>query len=467
MAKITTDALRPIVEDFRKEIQLRKVEGPKPATHVINFRDEKRDNIERPVFSVPIGLLRYRADNGRIASDVMNYMKENGPLDERDAGAQRVLEKFLFDKDPEPTDILMKSVAHMGQSNPAIITCDGFLIDGNRRKMVLERLALEQKGKGDFQTMKVVILPGPGDPGGQPSLLEIEKLENRYQLQSEGKSEYYGFDRALSIKRKQSHGFSLEEQIRDDPRYANSTEGEIAKAVKELETEFLGPLDCIDRYLQQFGRPGLYGAVSSGPGDKEGRWQAFKDYHSYAYQRCFQNPKWLLQNGVEEDDVGSIENAAFKVIRLRHLKDLPKVHAVMRQLPKYVGLKESRKEILKISSEVPDQLPQKERFDEKGIPLTIVQNDRKWVDQAQQGILHHLKKAIEYQSSHQEKETPISLLEAALRKLTHDEMKVEKIRLDDFRKAHQLAADIQKTAKEIEKAIYAYQKDRDSLATKR
>ena len=467
MARITSAPLRDIVEDFRKEIQLKKVTGPKPATHVINFRDEKRDNVERSVFLVPIGLLRYRADNGRIASDIMNYVKENGPLDERDAAAQGVIEKFLFDKDPERTEILMKSVDHMGQSTPAIITCDGFLIDGNRRKMVLERLNREQKGKGAHQTMKVVILPGPDEPGGPPSLLEIEKLENRYQLQSEGKSEYYGFDRALSIKRKQSHGFSLEDQIRDDPRYANAPEREITQAVKELENDFLGPLDCIDRYLQQFGRPGLYGTVSTGAGDKEGRWQAFKDYYNYAQQRCFQNQRWLLASGVEEDDIGAVENAAFKMIRLRHLKDLGKIHNVMRQLPKYVALKESRKEILKVSSEVPDQLPQRDRLDEKGEPLSITQNDRKWVDQAQTGILHHLKKAMEYQASHQEKETPIGLLDAALRKLNHDEMDVRKIRTDDFHKARQIASDIQKRAKDIEKEIYEYQKDRDSLATKR
>ena len=45
---------------------------------------------------------------------------------------------FSEDKDPEKTDILMKSIEHVGQSDPAIITCDGFLINGNRRKMVLE-----------------------------------------------------------------------------------------------------------------------------------------------------------------------------------------------------------------------------------------------------------------------------------------------------------------------------------------
>jgi hypothetical protein len=466
MPRISTDAPRVIVEDFQKIIQQKKTSGPKPATAVINFRNEKKDGVERPVELVPLALLRYRAANGRIASDVANYERENGPLDEKDADAQAVLQTFLHDKDPERTDILMKSIAHTGQTEPAIITCDGFLINGNRRRMVLEKLRHTHAGKSEFETMKVVILPGPVDPGGPPTLLEIERLENRYQLQSEGKSEYYGFDRALSIKRKRSLGFTLEEQIRDDPRYVNAPEREITQAVKEIENELLAPLECVDRYLQLFGREGLYGTVSTSAGDKEGRWQAFIDY-SHTYQRCFQNQKWLLTSGVDEEDIGPIENAAFKMIRLRHLKDLGKIHMVMRQLPKLSALKDSRKELIKISDDVPEQLPSKERFDNNGEPLSIEQNDRKWVEQSQQTILHHLKKAQGYLASHQDKETPLTLLEAALRKLNHEEMQVGAIAVAQFGKARQLASDIQKRAREIEGDIYRAHKDHDSLATKR
>src|SRR5204863_2611845 len=138
-----------------------------------------------------------------------------------------------------------------------IITCDGFLINGNRRKMVLDGLHQEFPESDAFGYMKCVILPGKDEEGGPPAILEIEKLENRYQLQSDGKSEYYGFDRALSIKRKMMLGFSLEEQLRDDPRFVRATELELKKAVKECESQFLGPLECVDRYLQYFDREGM------------------------------------------------------------------------------------------------------------------------------------------------------------------------------------------------------------------
>lgn len=463
MPRIAVDAKREIVEDFARLIREKRTHGPKPAKTVINFRDEKRNLIERDVYQVPIGLLRYRKDNGRIASDVMNYEKLNGPLDEKDATAQQILAKFLADKDPEKVEILTHSIAHIGQNEPAIITCDGFLINGNRRKMVLERVAKKQPNVSQF--MKVVILPGPSDEGGPPTLIEIEQLENRYQLQSEGKSEYYGFDRALSIKRKIELGFSLRDQLHDDPRYANASQRDLEQAVRQHEKDFLLPLECVDRYLELFGREKLYGSISKGPYDPEGRWQAFLDY-SLAYHRYFKDPKWLLEKGVDEDDIGALEDAAFKMIRLRLLKGLPKIHMIMRQLPKLAGLKDSRKELLRLSDEVDAQLPAKERVGVDGTPLSPEANDRKWVDRHQPQIINRVKKAIEIQETNQEKETPLALLDAAFRKLTHEEMLVENIATDDFGTARQLAADIQARAREIEREIYNYKKKLDGLGKK-
>ena len=462
MSRIAVDARREIIEDFARAIRERRTKGPKPATEVINFRDERKNNFERPVYQVPIGLLRFRKDNGRIASDVMNYEKLNGPLDEKDSGAQAILGQFLADKDPEKVEILTNSIAAHGQSLAAIITSDGFLINGNRRKMVLERLA-NKPGASEY--MKVVILPGPDDPGGPPTLIEIEQLENRYQLQSEGKSEYYGFDRALSIKRKIEVGFLLRDQLRDDPQYARATEKELDAAVRQHEKDYLLPLEAVDRYLELFGRERLYGSISKGMRDSEGRWQAFLDY-TEKYHRYLKDPKWLLENGVEEDDIGALEDAVFKMIRLRHLKGLPKIHMIMRKLPTLAGLKESRKELLRIADEVDAQLPTNQRFDVDGKPLSPEANDRKWVEHYQSNIIHRVKKALDYQEADHEKDTPLALLEAALRKLNHAEMLVKQIAVADFSKARQLAVDIQTRAHEIEHEIYDYVKKQDDLPKK-
>jgi len=362
--------------------------------------------------------------------------------------AQAEVRKFLQQKDPERTAVLRKSVMHAGQQEPAIITCDGFIINGNRRKMVMDKLQEEHPDNEKFAYMKVVILPGKGEEGGPPTLLEIEKIENRYQLQSAGKSEYYGFDRALSIKRKIELGFALEDQLRDDPLYAGATKAEIEKATEKCTNEFLQPLECVDRYLKQFRREGLYKAISAGVSDPEGRWQAFIDY-SNTYTRYFNNPKRLIEYGIEEDEIGAIEEAAFDIIRLRAVPDMPKVHVIMRDLPKFCRTKEGRKAIKKIAEEVDPVLPPEECVDDHGEHLSIDKVDAKWAAGNKRPIIYNVKKASRSHETLKEKETPLDLLEAALKKLTHDDMDLSAIGIGDFEKARKLAAKIQTRADTI------------------
>lgn len=466
MRPITQEMLREIIPDFAQTIREKKTKTVKPAFAVINFRDEKSRNYERPIESVPIDLLRYRKDNGRIASDVMNHEKLYGLLDEKDKDAQEILRGFLEKKHPEMTEILIKSIEHTGQSEPAIITCDGFIINGNRRKMVLESLRKRHPGDEKYQYVKVVILPGTGEEGGPPTLLEIERLENRYQLQSEGKSEYYGFDRALSIKRKMELGFSLEEQLKDDPRYVRSTEQELKKAVKQYERDYILPLECVDHYLRQFDREGMYGTISSGVSDREGRWQAFIDYSNSRSTRL-KNQHWQIENAIDEEDIGTIEEAAFKMIRLRTLKGLPKIHHIMRELPKMCALKESRKQILSIANEVDSSLPLDEQFDAQGNALSLDDVDKKWAQRHQQKLIMLTKKALDFVESSKEKETPLMLLDAALKKLTHENFSVETIPHAQYHEARRLAADIQKIARDIEHQLYDNEKKLKDLARKK
>ncbi len=225
---------------------------------VIEFRNDRKNQKTRPIFLVPIKILRFRKDNGRIASDILSYEKLHGVLDETLESTQDIIRKFLKDKDTENNEKLKNSILHSEQKDPAIITSDGFLINGNRRKMILEELKIE--------TMKVVILPGKNDvgDGGPPTIKEIEQIENRYQLHSDGKAEYTNFDRAISIKRKIEAGMTLEEQLRDDPSYVGLSEKEFIKVIQRYQEDFLGPLECIDRYLEQLDRDELYDTISEG-----------------------------------------------------------------------------------------------------------------------------------------------------------------------------------------------------------
>ena len=457
MAEITQSETRKIIDDFADEIRQRLVKTAKPSMEVINFRTDIRDGKERPIDSVPIGLLRYRKDNGRIASDVADYERKFRPLDETSREDQALLAKFLYEKDPEKTSILRSTLLHEGQRKPAIITCDGFLINGNRRKMVMDRLHTEHPDDDRFTYMKVVILPSQSDQGGPPTLLEIEKIENRYQLQRDGKSEYYGFDRALSIRRKMQLGFSLEEQLRDDPQFAKATKKELQKAITKYTKDYLRPLECVDRYLKQFRREGQYRSISTGISDKEGRWQAFTDY-SNTYYGIFQERRRLVEFGIEEDEVGTIEEAAFDIIRLRVIPDMPTVHDMMRRLPKYCRTPVGKRSILKICDEVPPVLPPEEHIDESGEPLKSAEVDAKWAAKNGRSIIHHVKKAAIQHDTTKEKETPLELMEAAYKKLTHANMDLTAIALSDLDKARAIVVKIRGRLDELESEIYHHKK---------
>lgn len=468
MPPITTDPLREIITDFVSEIKDKQILDQKPAKTIIRFRTDVQDKKEREIVKVPINILRYRKDNGRIASDVLDYEINTGPLDEQDEKTQKILHKFLLEKDPKKTHALLKSIIYAGQSEPATITCDGFLINGNRRRMVLRKLSQDFPAKEDYKFMSVVILPGKGDEGGPPTLKEIAKLENRYQMQDDGKSEYSGFDRALTIKKNIQQGFSLEAQLRDDSRYASFNSKEMKKQITQIKKDYLRPLECAERYLKQFHKEGQYRLISTGTHNKEGRWQALIDY-SNIYHSTFKNPSKRLKHNINEDDIGDLEVAAFNIIRLRTFpkSSLPKVHQIMRKIPKYCEHKEGKKQLLRIAKKVTPILPDTECLDGNGAPLTPGAIEDKWKTTYLNEITYKLVKVVGNHNIKKAKETPVQLLEAAYKKVTHDDLDITAIVIGDFKKARKLATKIADRAGDLEKELYEQEKKLKKLHRKK
>ncbi len=437
MEPITIPKYREIIEDFASEIKKRRRRASPPRTAVINFREEHLKGIEREVWEVPLELLRYRKDNGRISIEVTSYEKLKGPLLESDRKTQEILASFLERKDPDLTEILIKSIRHSGQKEPAIITCDGFLINGNRRKLALEKLKMP--------TMKVIILPGNDDEGGPPTLLEIEQIENRYQLQKEGKAEYYKFDRALSIRRKEQIGMTLEMQLRDDPQFVNLPEKEFKKKMQEYYEEYLEPLKCIDMYLSSIKREGLYDNISTSIADRKGRWQAFYDYSDSVESKLVDENKRIKFLGIEEDEIGIVRNIAFKIIRQREFPKLKKVHQIIRDLPKMLRRRESKESLFELKN-IDMDLPDKLKYDENGEELDFNKVDQIWISNNASTIIRQVKKAINLAEYEKEKETPIKLLKAAYDKLNHTDMNPQNAKIEDYKAACILAQQIRDRA---------------------
>ena len=458
---ITTDSIREIIDDFQKVIIEKRISSAPPEETVINFRNEESQNKTRSIFLVPLELLRYRKENGRIASSVLGHERKTGTLEPTDPDAQRKIAEFLKQKDPDKTKELKRLLLADGQKEPGIITCDGFVINGNRRRLVLEELHQKHPDGDRFARMKVVILPGKGEEGGPPTLKEIEQIENRYQLQRDGKAEYYGFDAALSIEQKIKHGFSLEEQLRDDPQFRNMSKKDFDKEVKKKEKELIQPLRCIDRYLETIGRPGEYQYISTGLGDSEGRWQAFTDYAAVYGQ--LQNPSKRDKFWVRETDIGAFEQAAFKMIRLRDIPNMGKLHTVMRELPKL--WKHGKEEFLEINKQVRDEIPPEECVDANGDRLADREIDKKWQKQNRREIAYRLARVKDKTTRQTERETPLNLLRDSLGKLKHEDMDIAAISLSDLSNAQKIANEIKQEIKIICSDIFKSKKQLSRLKT--
>lgn len=463
MTNISKNQPRPIIEEFANEIRENRIKIDNNT--IIPFRDDKVAKTYRAAYKVPIELLRFRKDNGRIASDVITYENSKGTLNETTEYGQSILKRFLELKDPTPTQELTNTILKEGQEELAVITADGFLINGNRRKMVFTNLLDKFKGDEQFKYLKVVILPGLDEDAPPPTLLEIEQLENRYQYQRSGKAEYYNFDKALSIKRKIDLGMSLEEQLKDDPNYADLPPAKLKKEIVSVEEDFIRPLECIDKYLLYLGRPGHYNTISEGRGDSEGRWQAFLDYYKTVYKKLTDD-RQRTKLGIFEEEVGKVENIAFKIIRKREIEGInKKAHQIMRDLTKLIEKENVKKELFKLIP-IKFSLPDNELKDEQGNEIDEKTKDIIWGNKYGQELIWHVKEAYEIFEHKKENESPISLLKAALDKLNNPSLDASKIELDKLDEAMKLCKSIQLRGNEIEHQIFDLKKNKNKLAKK-
>jgi hypothetical protein len=451
--KSKIEGARKVIKELIDSITEIKQPASPPSKWVIDLKSELSERFERPVELVPTTLLKFRKENGRIKADVESYEKVNNiALDEKSDSTQELLREFLLKSDPDKTEVLKKQLLHKLQQQPAIITCDGFLINGNRRKLCLEQLYQETNQDPRFENMRVVILPE------SVSELDIRKIENRYQLQDEGKSEYHGLNRALTIRSNEIEGYSLEAQLRDDPKYADKHGKEFEKVVAEFKKSYLLPLECVDRYLRTFHIEGHYNAISESTGDKEGRWQAFIDY-SHVYYGSLSNKSKLAEYKVKENEVGKIENAIFKIIRKRSLNSkelessIGKVHEFIRKSPKYFKNIEAKRFILKIAEDVKEDIPEEKKYNKDGKKYEDRDIDEMWGNHYKKEILSNLMQAYKIVANQQERDKPLELLEDALKKLMHENLKIENMDTSYYDRAMELTTQISSESDKIYQAI--------------
>lgn len=391
--------------DQAGEADVKKAAQPiEKSTFPIPYSDWKQKNKVSQVYNLPIEFCFFRKDNGRIKSEVLSYEKEEGIIiNEKDEDTQKLLQNFLSKSDDKKNIELKKYLKEEGQIEPAIITADGFLVNGNRRKMALTEL-YEETGLPQFKKIKVCILPGTNEPE-RPTPWLLHLLENRLQARQEGKSEYTNMNKALTAKRYLTDNVKLETLLRDDPAFNSDDKKQFERNKKIFESRYLKPLELMDQYLQYNKVPGNYQLVKD-------KWDVFEETYRYIVVKL-DDINFLIENGFQEKDKSLLLQAAFNIIKL----DKKRSHQIekrrteiIRDVFRKFAKNETKKDLLKLGAiDVGAQHGE-----------DVLDSYRKWQEHEGTNVFNILQKLKNISQKVIDKETPLERLEEALQKLTNE-----------------------------------------------
>ncbi|MCH8941916.1 MAG: hypothetical protein IIA48_05700 [Bacteroidetes bacterium] len=199
-----------------------------------------------PYYNFRTDEVYFNKANGRIKSEVLEKEAQLGrELNEINTEDQTILRELLLDINPDENEKLKEDLIVNEQFEPGIMTCDGILINGNRRKAIFEKLLSNEYEK--FRYIDVHILP--------PDIKkdELWLIEAGIQLSSTQQLNYSPINDLLKIKEGIDAGLDIE--IMASRIYGMSKE--------KLERD-VGRLNLINEYLSLYlEKPGKYYLVKN------------------------------------------------------------------------------------------------------------------------------------------------------------------------------------------------------------
>jgi hypothetical protein len=187
--------------------EIKKIFGDLLAEPKVNAIDKDyvpigTDMRHLEVYEVPLDLPRYRLSNTRtiamqqkyIADKNLNddYFEKNILSDELQKVQHEILSKLIDRKDLK--EYFKKNI----QTDPLIVTRDGFVVSGNRRLCAFRELYYGEGGQAaykKFERIKVLILPICKEE-------EIEYIEDFYEQQEDVKDEFTWYNKAIGFRRR-------------------------------------------------------------------------------------------------------------------------------------------------------------------------------------------------------------------------------------------------------------------------
>ena len=209
---------------------------PKTVTLILQG---KRTDL--PVYRLPLDMTFYNIKNGRFAAEYMDLVKKEGrELDATRPQDSKKIQDMLIELDTKQSQILEMDIQHNGQKDPGIITYNGFVINGNRRRSVLAKLVSE--GMSNFGFIEVGKLPS------YVSSKDLWKIEAGIQLSRNVQLDYGPINELLKFKEGIDAGLSPSE-------IAAALYGGFK--VVDVENKLV-EFKLISDYLDFIGEPGMF-----------------------------------------------------------------------------------------------------------------------------------------------------------------------------------------------------------------
>ena len=277
-----------------------------PKTITITLQGQRMD---LQTYRLPLDLTFYNIRNGRFAAEYVDLVKNEGHgLDPKNLDNSKKIQSLLFELDPKQSRNLEKDLQQYGQKDPGIITYDGYVINGNRRRSVLEELT--SLGHSEFKFIEVARLPP------NVSSQDLWKLEAGIQLSKNVQVEYGPINELLKFKEGIDAGLTPIEIA--NTLYGGFKESDILEKLEQLK--------LIIEYLNFIGEPGVFNRA--------------KRIHEHFID--LQNIlKGLKKYGVEPNEIVSVKRIGFQLIH----DGVPQRE--IRKIKEIISNEKSKKEFLK------------------------------------------------------------------------------------------------------------------------
>jgi hypothetical protein len=399
-----------------------KIKQKNPYSHKdIYYKGKKR---KLPVYEIDLDYLVYNQWNGRIASLVKSHYKETGfEIDASDPKGIELIEKFLWKSNESANKVTEKSIFDQGQNEYGIVTKDGVVIDGNRRSLILRKVA-KQKKESPVYFLGVVL-----DESLDDDPKEIMRLETTYQMGEDAKVDYNAIEKYLKCK--------------DLIVYFN--EKEIGKMMGDSEArikEYLSIMNLMDDYLEKLGYSGIYTRLDKTEG-------TFVDLNNYI-NRYAGNKSKIIQWNYDESDLNDLKLIYFDYIRgiynrgkqtggesgdskdYRFIGQTSKKGSFFSNEDVWNKFRDSHFEnIDKINNDEPSI--KKDRSDNPEMPLEdlLKQRDVRWAKKVDSQLKRNMGLSREALNNLNQQNAPIELLEGAKAKLDSIKTDVKAFLEDD------------------------------------